>query len=97
MFQKTLELLNAFRNRLFQAKTSNEEDSQNNLEDVGNKEESSETLSESDPLKAIFNHRLELDEEIKVSSFYYKYDSFKFQKKNLILRLAKGHRRKYSR
>ena len=67
--------MNAFRNRLFKAKTSNEEDSQNDLEDVDNKEESSETLSESDPLKAIFNHRLELDEEIKVSSFYYQYNS----------------------
>jgi hypothetical protein len=59
-------LLNAFRNRLFKAKTLNEEDAHNSSEDLETKEKSIEGSSESDPLKAIFNHRLELDEEIKV-------------------------------
>lgn len=62
--------MNAFRNRLFKAKTPNEEDTQNSSEDVETKEDSIETQSEPDPLKAIFNHRLEIDEEIKVEKFY---------------------------
>jgi len=66
-------LLNAFRNRLFKAKTLNEEETNNSSEDVETKEKSIETSSESDPLKAIFNHRLELDEEIKVGYFDFLY------------------------
>ena len=64
---KTLELLNKFRNRLFKAKDVQEDDIDH--DDSKKSLDKEETIPEStDSLKAIFTHRLELDEEIKVSS-----------------------------
>lgn len=60
---KTLELLNAFRDRLFKAKTveNQNEDNENGDE---KKIDSKETVSEDASLKSILTHRLEIDEEI---------------------------------
>ena len=63
-----MELLNAFRNKLFKAKNVESNEHEENEEETDrNPKEIIEPSNETDPLKAIFNHRLELDEEIKVN------------------------------
>ena len=55
-------MLNAFRERLFKAKTSNDSGEEKTDE---NENEKSKTETDDKQEESIFNHRLEVDEEIK--------------------------------
>ena len=68
MFQfliQTLELLNAFRERLFKAKDVDKEKEASTDEEAKDKKEENVDSDKTDSLKAILTHKLEVDDEIK--------------------------------